>query len=487
MEKIKVASLFCGCGGMDLGLLGGFSYLNKNYEKTPFEIVYSIDNDPYCTQIYNANFEHKCIVDDVRYIDIKNMPDFDMLIGGFPCQSFSISAQNPPRLGFKDERGMLFFEMVKILKERHPRFFIAENVKGLLSANNRKAFPMILNEFKNAGYHVTYKLLNAWEHGVPQKRIRVFIVGFRDIDDFTNFRFPSDLLFNERKALKDVIIESDNTNEDLFFSEKAVAGMMAVKEKMNKGRVMKLDEPCNTISAHLAKVSLNSTDPVLMVSNRYRRFSTREAARIQSFPDNFILDAVSANRQYKAIGNAVPPVLMWYVTNSLTSVIIKDKQQKGKPVVNRIKQLDFNDILKQNPDKIIDNTLLPPAPVRPKPQELRDNNLLVSLVKNDTIDLLLDGSINIYYTGKKFPSTVALNHLYYFMPYRKGKGIRDLYYIKVARVGSKKEAHPDADPNDLRLVFEIEFVKQLFSDYKLVDLKIWHTFTDTTLHNILSM
>lgn len=487
MEKIKVASLFCGCGGMDLGLLGGFSYLNKNYEKTPFEIVYSIDNDPYCTQIYNANFEHKCIVDDVRNIDIKNMPDFDMLIGGFPCQSFSISAQNPPRLGFKDERGMLFFEMVKILKERHPRFFIAENVKGLLSANNRKAFPMILNEFKNAGYHVTYKLLNAWEHGVPQKRIRVFIVGFRDIDDFTNFRFPSDLLFNERKALKDVIIESDNTNEDLFFSEKAVAGMMAVKEKMNKGRVMKLDEPCNTISAHLAKVSLNSTDPVLMVSNRYRRFSTREAARIQSFPDNFILDAVSANRQYKAIGNAVPPVLMWYVTNSLTSVIIKDKQQKGKPVVNRIKQLDFNDILKQNPDKIIDNTLLPPAPVRPKPQELRDNNLLVSLVKNDTIDLLLDGSINIYYTGKKFPSTVALNHLYYFMPYRKGKGIRDLYYIKVARVGSKKEAHPDADPNDLRLVFEIEFVKQLFSDYKLVDLKIWHTFTDTTLHNILSM
>lgn len=487
MEKIKVASLFCGCGGMDLGLLGGFSYLNKNYEKTPFEIVYSIDNDPYCTQIYNANFEHKCIVDDVRNIDIKNMPDFDMLIGGFPCQSFSISAQNPPRLGFKDERGMLFFEMVKILKERHPRLFIAENVKGLLSANNRKAFPMILNEFKNAGYHVTYKLLNAWEHGVPQKRIRVFIVGFRDIDDFTNFRFPSDLLFNERKALKDVIIESDNTNEDLFFSEKAVAGMMAVKEKMNKGRVMKLDEPCNTISAHLAKVSLNSTDPVLMVSNRYRRFSTREAARIQSFPDNFILDAVSANRQYKAIGNAVPPVLMWYVTNSLTSVIIKDKQQKGKPVVNRIKQLDFNDILKQNPDKIIDNTLLPPAPVRPKPQELRDNNLLVSLVKNDTIDLLLDGSINIYYTGKKFPSTVALNHLYYFMPYRKGKGIRDLYYIKVARVGSKKEAHPDADPNDLRLVFEIEFVKQLFSDYKLVDLKIWHTFTDTTLHNILSM
>lgn len=138
MEKIKVASLFCGCGGMDLGVLGGFSYLGKEYKENPFEIVYAVDNDPFCTKIYNDNFAHKCEVKDVREIKIEDMPEFDMLIGGFPCQSFSISAQNPPRLGYKDERGMLFFEMVKILKERHPRFFIAENVKGLLSANKGK-------------------------------------------------------------------------------------------------------------------------------------------------------------------------------------------------------------------------------------------------------------------------------------------------------------------------------------------------------------
>ena len=147
MEKIKVASLFCGCGGMDLGVLGGFSYLGKEYKKNPFEIVYSVDNDNYCTQIYNANFEHKCIVKDVRDIDINEIPDFDMLIGGFPCQSFSISAQNPPRLGYKDERGMLFFEMVKILKERQPRFFIAENVKGFLSSNLGQDFSMIIRVF----------------------------------------------------------------------------------------------------------------------------------------------------------------------------------------------------------------------------------------------------------------------------------------------------------------------------------------------------
>lgn len=112
-------------------------------------------------------------------------------------------------------------------------------------------------------------------------------------------------------------------------------------------------------------------------------------------------------------------------------------------------------------------------------------NLLVSLVKNDNMERYLDGSANIYYTGKKFPSTVHLNHLYYFMPYIKGKGVRDLYLIKVARVGTRREGYPDNDPNDFRLVFEIEFVKQLFDGYKPHDLQIWHAFTDTTLEQIL--
>lgn len=329
MERIKVASLFCGCGGMDLGVMGGFSYLGKTYAENPFDIVYSVDNDEYCTKIYNENFKHKCTVKDVREIDIDNMPDFDMLLGGFPCQSFSISAQNPPRLGYKDERGMLFFEMVKILKARQPRFFIAENVKGILSANGGKAFPMIIGEFQNAGYKVAYKLLNAYEFGVPQKRERVIIVGFREEEDYHKFKYPLKVRCSEQKVLGDVIMEEANKDEKLFFSERAVAGMMAVRDKMNKGRAMKLEEPCNTISAHLAKVSLNSTDPVFMVDGRYRRFSAREAARIQSFPDTFKLDSVSQIRQYKAIGNAVPPVLMWHVIRALQETI-----QAKVPAIN---------------------------------------------------------------------------------------------------------------------------------------------------------
>ena len=325
MAKLKVLSLFCGCGGMDLGLIGGFNYLGQEYGENCFELVKAIDNDEYCTQIYNANFTHQCEVMDVRDINIDELPDIDMLVGGFPCQSFSISAQNPPRLGYKDDRGMLFFEMVKILKAKQPRFFIAENVKGLLSANNHKAFPMIVKEFENAGYKVRHQLLNSYNYGVPQKRERVIIVGFREIEDYQHFHYP--ISITTKKVLGDVLDENENKNEKLFFSEKAVAGMMAVRDKMNKGRAQSVNEPCNTISSHLAKVSLNSTDPVFMVGERYRRFSCRECARIQSFPDTFKMDMVSDARQYKAIGNAVPPVMMWHIAKALQKCI----EHKTKP------------------------------------------------------------------------------------------------------------------------------------------------------------
>ncbi|MBC8147502.1 MAG: DNA cytosine methyltransferase [Bacteroidetes bacterium] len=333
METIKVASLFCGCGGMDLGIQGDFNFLNKHYHKLPFDVIYASDNDSYAASIYNDNFSHKCEIKDVRDIVPKDLPDHNILLGGFPCQSFSISAQNPPRLGYKDERGKLFFEMVNVLKVKQPRFFIAENVKGLLSANKGKAFPMIVNEFKNAGYYVHYKLLNASEFGVPQKRERVFIIGFRNFEDYFTYRFPQPNKLNGSKIKLREVIDNDANNDDKwFFSQKAVDGMLRVREKMNKGRVQDVEQPCNTISSHLAKVSLNGTDPVLMVDGKYRRFSPREASNIQSFPSTFRLDSVSENRQYRAIGNAVPPVLMWHIANTLTRLpfieTIKESQQE---------------------------------------------------------------------------------------------------------------------------------------------------------------
>lgn len=332
-SKIKTISLFSGCGGMDLGIQGNFKFLNKTYKSLPFEIVYAVDNDPYAVKIYNANFEHQCETKDVRELNIKKLPEHDILLGGFPCQAFSISAQNPPRLGYKDDRGKLFFEMVKVLVEKQPRFFIAENVKGILSANKKKAFPMIIKEFEKAGYYVKYKLFDASDYGIPQKRQRVFIMGFRNYDDFAYFKFPNPTTLNDSKIkLKEVIDLGANKEEKWFFSERAVQGMMRVREKMNKGRDQDLEKPCNTISSHLSKVSLNSTDPVLKINGRYRRFTPREASNIQSFPVNFDLDSVSDNRKYRAIGNAVPPVLMWHISNALHKLIEHSKKE-NKDVV----------------------------------------------------------------------------------------------------------------------------------------------------------
>ena len=151
MGKLKVASLFCGCGGTDVGLLGGFDYLGKHYNFNDTEIVYANDIDINACKIFEENFGLKPDNRDIREVSSDELPEFDILTGGFPCQSFSIIAQNPIRLGIKDDRGKLFFEMCRILKEKQPKCFIAENVKGILTANKKSAFPLILKEFEDSG------------------------------------------------------------------------------------------------------------------------------------------------------------------------------------------------------------------------------------------------------------------------------------------------------------------------------------------------
>jgi len=260
---------------------------------------------------------------DIRTVDSKDIPEIDVLTGGFPCQSFSIVAQNPKRLGVKDDRGMLFFEMCRILREKQPKCFIAENVKGIMSANKGEAFPLIISEFEKSGYTVTYKLINASHFGVPQKRERVIIVGIRNDLGFS-YEFPKECCTKEEQysTLGEVVEEA--VADKYYFSEKAVQGMLNAKKDMNKGRAQDLRKPCNTVGSHLAKVSLNSTDPVLFENGRYRRFTPREVARIQSFPDTFSLLG-SESAQYRALGNAIPPVMFWYIANQLCN-LLKENQ-----------------------------------------------------------------------------------------------------------------------------------------------------------------
>ena len=181
---------------------------------------------------------------------------------------------------------------------------------------------------------------------------------------------------------------------------------------------------------------------------------------------------------------------------------IFDKTQKEKLMQAPVKckkkveyhQLDFFSLFdKYGDEPITDNSMAHDdinwEKYGEKPLETpmvdETKNVLISLVKKDNEKMFLDGSATIYYTGKKFPTSVALNKLYYFMPYIKGKGVRDLFFIKIARLGYRKEGTPEEDKNDLRLVFEVQFVKQLFEDYKPIELKIWRTFTDTTVGNLI--
>lgn len=489
-SRLKVASLFCGCGGSDLGTIGGFTFLDKEYARLPFGIVYSVDFDAKAVETYNHNFEHHAVCADVCDEDFSKLPDVDMVIGGFPCQSFS--TVNPTK-DTNDDRAHLYKQIVRILNAKKPKVFICENVKGLMLLQHGTIIKRIVKEFEDEGYVVKFHLLKAVEFGVPQRRERVIIVGIRKDINF-NYSFPEPLLkASEYVPLKRVIDQLSIDDAKYYFSQKAVMGMKNAKNNMKRGLWQDLNGPCLTITSHLAKTSINSRDPVLLVDPEkeiYRRFTPREAARIQSFPDTFKFPT-SESYAYRQIGNAVPPVMMWYVANSVLGAFglhpIETKLHTNNIKRPVIRQLDFVSLMEQYPASIVMNQ---PATYKEEGNGNlvfdKTKNVLISYVKSDYVEQYLDRSAKIYYTGKRFPATVALNKLYYFMPYFKGKGIRDLYLIKIARVGTRKEGQPDNDPHDFRLVFEIQYLGELFDDYQRINLEIWRTFTDTNMTELFT-
>ena len=213
------------------------------------------------------------------------------------------------------------------------------------------------------------------------------------------------------------------------------------------------------------------------------------ADEILDYTDDFILrQGMGFSKEEVALARSI-----WHkiINRRLSRETLEKTVEKKEETTPKYKQLNFLDLFDQYADNpIVENYMVHeelPEYGKSKMQIDSTKNCLISLVKKDNFEQYLDQSAKIYYTGKKFPSTVALNKLYYFMPYLKGKGIRDLYLIKIARVGTRKEGQEGEDKNDFRLVFEIEFVKQLFDDYKPIELKIWRTFTDTTMKEIIKM
>lgn len=312
----RVVSLFSGCGGCDLGLEGDFIFNKKHYERLPFDIIYALDIDRKALNTHELNFKcENSVCGNICDISSNDIPDHDVLVGGFPCQSFS--TVNPTKNPF-DARADLYKQMVRIAKEKQPKVIIAENVKGLMTLHKGQIFNLVCESFDEAGYVLTHKLVNAANFGVPQKRERVIIVGFRK-DLLHKFVFPAEPTADSWIPLSVAVPVLAIDDQKYYFSERAVQGMKNAKPNMKRGLWQKLDEPCLTVTSHLAKVSLNSRDPVLLVDAErelYRRFTPREAARIQSFPDEFKF-AGSESDAYRQIGNAVPPVMFWHIAKAV--------------------------------------------------------------------------------------------------------------------------------------------------------------------------
>ncbi len=332
MSNYKVVSLFCGCGGMDLGFTGGFSYLRKNYKNNPIDIVFANDIEKNACNTYNYNFNHNAICEDISNIEVESIPDCDIVIGGFPCQDFSLAGK---RKGFDSTRGLLYKQMLRVIKEKQPLVFVAENVEGLtLKINGESPLLKIIDEFENVGYKVKYKLFNTAYYEVPEMRKRVIIVGVRN-DISEEYEYPKEIM-NENNWLtaKDAIDDlwdKLGKNEVPNHSEKDYSKAKFNPNGKGQGnRLLDANKPSVTIRAeHHGNIEghyrtyneENSKD----VKN-WRRLTVRECARIQSFPDNFVFPG-AASAAYKQIGNAVPPVFAWHICNSVIGFLDKPKNK----------------------------------------------------------------------------------------------------------------------------------------------------------------
>ena len=538
VRQFNSIELFAGGGGLALGMsLAGFHHVLLNEFDTAA-----------CKTLKTNKPEWNVIEGDVRHIDFTPLKGkIDFLSGGFPCQAFSYAGKGA---GFNDTRGTLFFELARAVKEIQPKVFMGENVKGLISHENGRTFETIKNTIAELGYTlVEPRVLRAIMYQVPQKRERLILIAIRnDIAQNVEFHWPTPYheVLTLRDALyKSVIYENDvPVSEGAQYPEKKKRVLAMVPQggdwrnlpeevakdymggswllgggKTGMARRLSLDEPSLTLTCSPCQKQTERCHPL-----ETRPLSVREYARIQTFPDNWVFQG-SMSDKYKQIGNAVPVNLAWAVGRSLIRLfndiqrimpentqncteavreimhkqslleVVKDHNTQTSTVTNKYHELNFLDLFDQYAlNSITDNSMVHGdinlEKYGGKPQQAamveETKNVLISLVKKDNEKMFLDGSATIYYTGKKFPTSVALNKLFYFMPYIKGKGVRDLFFIKIARLGYRKEGTAEEDRNDLRLVFEVEFVKQLFEDYKPVELKIWQTFTDTTVDKLIN-
>jgi len=297
-KKFKTLDLFAGVGGIRLG------FEQVGY----FETVFSNDFDKYCKNTYDLNFENsKLFIDDLKNLNPLELPDFDFLLGGFPCQPFSIAGY---RQGFEDQRGRgdLFFYIARIIEIKQPLGFLLENVKNLYSHDNGNTFKIIIKTLEDLGYHTKFEILNGSTHGnIPQNRERVYLVGFRNIENFEKFSFPSkiDLKIKVTDLLEKVVPEKYYyNNKPLHHKLKEVINDKNSVYQWRRHYVRKnMSNVCPTLTANMGTGGHNV--PLILDDKGIRKLTPKECFNIQGFPPEYILPNISDAALYKQAGNSV--------------------------------------------------------------------------------------------------------------------------------------------------------------------------------------
>ena len=570
-HRIKVVELFAGVGGFRIGLEGA---------SDAYETIWNNQWEP-STQhqdasiVYQARFGTKGHSNkDINLVPTNEIPDHDLMVGGFPCQDYSVAATLSKSGGIEGKKGVLWWQIYRILNEKgkkRPQYIFFENVDRLLNSpatQRGRDFAIILASLADLGYVVEWRIINAADYGMPQRRRRTYIVGYQKesvvankiehMEDWVKFdgvlaqAFPFrakeksvsafnihgtiqevSANFNKDKkdspfgnagimrdrrvysveanpvyegtiqTLGDNLVDEDFVPEEFFISEEELPKWQYEKGAKKIKRVSKegfeyvfseggmafpdyLDRPSRTmITGEGGNAPSRFKHVVQTPSGRYRRLIPIELERLNMFPDNHTYHPeVSDGRRAFLMGNALVCGIVQEIGKSLYRFIYDEApvsthpihvQRNPRPVLTLDLFADEKELVVNKSKKTykLDST----------------KRLLIGLVKNDNEEYFLNQEPSkLYYTGNVglFPSTIALNKLYYFMPHIKGKGIRDLYLIKIVRVGSKTEIHPEVEDDKApRLVFELEYLESL-PEYKMISLNFQHAFTDTFLGRVLN-
>lgn len=567
-HQIKVVELFAGVGGFRIGLEGA---------SDAYETIWNNQWEP-STQhqdaslVYQARFGRKGHSNkDINLVPTNEIPDHDLLVGGFPCQDYSVAASLSRSGGIEGKKGVLWWQIYRILNEKgekRPKYIFFENVDRLLNSpatQRGRDFAIILASLADLGYVVEWRIINAADYGMPQRRRRTYIVGYQtdsevaqkieQLEDWVEFdgvlakafefRAKENTVssfdikgtiqevsanFNKgkkespfgnagmminrhvycvdaepvydgpRQTLGGNLVDEDLVPEDFFISEEELPKWEYEKGAKKIERVSKegfkytfseggmafpdsLDLPSRTIITGEGGTAPSRFKHVVKTkSGRYRRLLPLELERMNMFPDNHTLHPeVSDGRRAFLMGNALVCGIVEQIGKSLYQFIFDEAPVSSKPIyTNRDAKpmLDLGLFADEQKELVVN---------RPKKQYTLDKakHLLIGLVKKDNEEYFLkEEPTKIYYTGKTktFPSTVALNKLYYFMPYIKGKGVRDLYLIRIARIGNKSEIHPEANDTEPRLVFELEYLESL-PEYEKFSLTRYY-YKDTLLGRV---